>query len=282
MMQKTVKKTLESKVVLITGASSGLGKACAEVLVQRGHTVYGTSRRAKFLDNSSDPNSLKMIPMDVDDQISVNRAIAHVIDEAGVVHVIVNNAGYGIAGSIEDTTIDEAKALFETNFFGIHRVCRAALPYLREQRFGHIINIGSLGGVVSIPFQSFYSASKAALASLSNGLSMELKPFGISVTLIEPGDYNTGFTSNRIFVEAADPEGVYGERCSRAIAVMEQDEQNGADPGDLASILVKIIESENPALNYRVGLFTQRLLISLVAFLPDRLIEKLLMNIYKI
>lgn len=281
-MRKPVKKASESKVILITGASSGLGKACAEALVERGHTVYGTSRRAKFLDNSSDPNALKMIPMDVNDDISVNRAIAHVIDAAGVIDVIVNNAGYGIAGAIENTTIDEAKALFDTNFFGVHRVCRAALPYLREQGFGHIINIGSLGGVVSIPFQAFYSASKSALASLSNGLSMELKPFGISVTRIEPGDYHTGFTANRIFVAAADPAGVYGERCSRAIAVMEQDEQNGADPEGLANILVKIIESKHPALNYRVGIFMQRLLISLVPFLPDRILEKLLMSLYKI
>jgi short-subunit dehydrogenase len=281
-MPKPVNKTREGKVILITGASSGLGKTCAEVLLKRGHSVYGTSRKAKFLDNSPEPDALKMIPMDVNDDISVARAIAHVIDQAGTIHVIVNNAGYGIAGSIEDTTLDEAKALFETNFFGIHRVCRAAIPHLREQGFGHIINVGSLGGVVSIPFQSFYSASKAALASLSNGLSMELKPFGISVTRIEPGDYRTGFTANRVFVDATDPEGVYGERCSRAIAVMEHDEQNGAEPKDMANILVKIIESRHPALNYRVGLFMQKLLIGLVPFLPDRLVEKLLMSTYRI
>jgi len=281
-MRKPINKTRDGKVILITGASSGLGKACAEVLLERGHTVYGTSRNAKFLDNSPDPDSLKMIPMDVNDEISVTRAIAHVVDDAGIIHVIVNNAGYGIAGSIEDTTIEEAKALFETNFFGVHRVCRAALPYLREQGFGHIINIGSLGGVVSIPFQSFYSASKSALASLSNALSMELKPMGISVTRIEPGDYCTDFTSNRTFVEAADPAGVYGERCSRAIAVMEHDERNGADPQDMANILVKIIESKNPALNYRVGMFMQKFLIALVPFLPDRVVEKLLMSTYRI
>jgi short-subunit dehydrogenase len=281
-MSEAVKRTRESKVILITGASSGLGKACAEALLKSGHCVYGTSRNAKFLDNSSDPGTIKMIPMNVDDEISVARAIAHVIDDAGVIHVIVNNAGYGIAGSIEDTTVDEAKALFETNFFGIHRVCRTALPYLREQGFGHIINIGSMGGVASIPFQAFYSASKSALASLTDGLSMELKPFGISVTRVEPGDYRTEFTANRVFVEAADPAGVYGERCSRAIAVMEHGEREGADPEEMASILVKIIESKSPGLNYRVGLLVQKFLIGLVPFLPDRLVEKLLMSNYKI
>jgi short-subunit dehydrogenase len=281
-MPNPSKKTRESKVILITGASSGLGKACAEALVKRGHSVYGTSRYARFLDNSADPESLKMIPMDVNDDISVARAVAHVIDKAGVIHVVVNNAGYGIAGAVEDTTIDEAKALFDTNFFGIHRVCRAVLPYLRQQGFGHIINVGSLGGVVSIPFQSFYSASKAALARLSDGLSMELKPFGIKVTRIEPGDYNTGFTSNRVFVAASDPSGVYGERCSGAVAVMEHDEQNGADPIDMANFLVKIIESRHPALNYRVGMFMQKFLVGLVPFLPDRVVEKLLMGTYRV
>ena len=105
---------------------------------------------------------------------------------------------------------------------------------------------------------------------------------GISVTRIEPGDYCTGFTSNRTFVEAADPAGVYGERCSRAIAVMEHDERNGADPQDMANMLVKIIESKNPALNYRVGMFMQKFLIGLVPFLPDRVVERLLMSTYRV
>ncbi len=272
----------ESKVILITGASSGLGSACADLLVKQGHRVYGTSRYAKFLDNNSDPGSLKMIPMDVNDDISVSRAIAHIIDREGIIHVVVNNAGYGIAGSIEDTSIEEAKALFETNFFGVHRVCRAVLPYLREQGFGHIINIGSLGGVVSIPFQSFYSASKSALASLSDGLSMELKPTGIVVTRIEPGDYQTGFTSNRVFVKGFDPAGIYGERCSRAISVMEEDERNGADPQDLARVLAGIIDSKKPALNYRVGMFMQTFLVGLVPFIPAKWVEKLIMGTYRI
>ena len=136
--------------------------------------------------------------MDVTDEKSVEHAVNYVLEQAGRVDVVINNAGAGIASSVEDTSIEEARALFELNFFGVHRVCRTLIPHFRKQGSGHTINIGSLGWVVPIPFRAFYSASKAAVTSLSDGLSIELKQFGIGVTRVEPGDYKTGFTDASI------------------------------------------------------------------------------------
>jgi len=266
------------RVIFLTGASSGLGKASAELLASRGYRVFGTSRSADY----SKVNSVTMVPMDVTEDDSVNSAVEYVFDQAGSIDVVINNAGCGIAGAIEDTAVDEARALFETNFFGVHRVCRAVVPILRAQGHGHIINIGSLAGVLSIPFQSFYSASKSALASLSDGLSMELKPFGIKVTRIEPGDYKTGFTDARVMVEKSGVDSVYKQRCERAIKVMEQDEQNGADSAQLAGKLLQIVEMQQPALVYREGMAMQKVAASLAALLPNKLIEKMLISTYKI
>lgn len=276
-------KMSPKKIIFITGASSGIGKAIALALAVRGHVVYGTSRSASFdNENIVSAGQLIMIPMDVNDDNSVNSAVNYVLEKSAVIDVLINNAGYGIAGSIEEATIAEAKEQFETNFFCVHRVCRAIIPLLRKQGYGHIINIGSLGGVVSVPFQAFYSATKSALASLSDGLSMELKPFGIKVTRIEPGDYRTGFTAGRVMIKATDSKGPYFARCSRAIKVMEYDEQNGADPEQLARQLVNIVESPDAKPVYRAGIFMQRFLIGLIAFLPNRLVEKMLMGTYKI
>lgn len=266
------------RTVLVTGASSGFGKACGRLLAANGFRVFGTSRRADF----SELDGVTMVPMDVDDCESVQAAIDYVHREAGAIDVLVNNAGYGISGAIEDTEIAEAKALFETNFFGVHRVCSAVVPVMREQGRGHIVNIGSIGGVVSIPFQAFYSASKSALASLSDGLAMELKPYGIRVTRIEPGDYKTGFTANRVMVEKSGAGSVYEERCQRAVSVMESDEQNGADPEQLAVKLLKIVQMKQAGLVYREGMLSQTMLVKLLPLLPRRWTKKLIMKTYNI
>jgi len=266
------------RVVLVTGASSGFGKACSRLLAANGFRVFGTSRKADF----SEICGVVMVPMDVNNDESVQTAIGYVQREAGAIDVLVNNAGYGISGAIEDTTVEEAKALFETNFFGVHRVCNAVVPLMRLQGQGHIINIGSIGGVVSIPFQAFYSASKSALASLSDGMSMELRPYGIQVTRIEPGDYRTGFTDNRIMVEKSGVGSVYQERCQRAVSVMEHDEQNGADPEQLAVKLLKILQLKQAGLVYREGMLVQTMLVKLLPLLPRRWIEKLIMMTYKV
>ena len=273
---------MTSKIVLITGASAGFGSASAEHLIRLGHRVYGTSRRAEFPTSVGPSSSLQMIPMDVCDDDSVRRAIEFVHQQEGRIDVVVNNAGVGLAGAVEDTSVEEAKALFETNFFGVLRVCRAALPILRSQQSGLIVNVSSLGGLVTIPYQGFYSASKYALESMSDSLRMELRPFGIHVALIEPGDFKTGFTESRIFSSEAGNDSVYAESCRRAVSVMEHDEQNGADPRLFAELLAKIIASPTPRNRYPVGALGQRLGVAARRVVPSALLDKALSAIYKL
>lgn len=273
---------LTSKVVLITGASAGFGDACAAHLAGLGHRVYGTSRRAEFPGADTSEAFPCMIPMDVCDEASVARAVEFVTKVEGRIDIVVNNAGVGLAGSVEDTSVEEAKALFETNFFGALRVCRAVLPGLRAQRSGLIVNISSLGGLVTIPFQGFYSASKYALESMTDALRMELASFGVRVVLIEPGDFKTGFTDSRVFSAAADASSAYHERCQRAVAVMEHDEQNGADPRQLAELLARIIADPSPRPRYPIGALGQRLGVAARRFVPTRFLDKALSTIYKL
>ena len=205
------------RVVLITGASSGIGRCCAELLAARGCKVYGASRRPVAI------AGVEPLAMDVTDDGSVLRAVAAVMDREGRVDVLVNNAGIAIAGALEDCCIADAKEQFDVNLFGALRVCRAVLPAMRRQRSGYIINIGSIGGLIAIPFQGLYSASKFALEGLSESLRLEVRDFGIQVVLIEPGDHRTALTCNRRFVESD----VYRERFDCAVARMACDEQGG-------------------------------------------------------
>jgi short-subunit dehydrogenase len=223
-----------------------------------------------------------MIPMDVCDDDSVRRGIDYVLKQEGRIDVVVNNAGVGLAGAVEDTSVEEAKGLFETNFFGVLRVCRAVLPGLRAQGSGLIVNVSSLGGLVTIPFQGFYSASKYALESMSDALRMELSPFGVRVVLLEPGDFKTGFTDSRIFAAEAGKGSAYHESCQRAVSVMEHDEQNGADPRQLAELLAKIIANSTPRNRYPVGAFGQRLAVAARRVVPSALLDKALRAIYKV
>ena len=273
---------MTSRVVLITGASAGFGKACAEHLGRLGHRVYGTSRRAEFPGAAELRSSPLLLPMDVCDDDSVRRAVDFVRKQEGRIDVVVNNAGVGLAGAVEDTSVAEARALFETNFFGVLRVCRAVLPTLRAQGSGLIVNVSSLAGFVTVPFQGFYSASKNALESMSDALRMELRPFGMRVTLLEPGDFKTGFTENRVYTAGSGEGSVYRESCRRAVAVMEHDEQNGADPRQLAELLAKIIADPSPRHRYPVGALSQRLAVAARRVLPSALLEKAVRAVYKL
>ncbi|MCP3987151.1 MAG: SDR family oxidoreductase [bacterium] len=274
--------TAGSKVVLITGASAGFGKASAEHLARLGHRVYGTSRRAEFPGSDQLAGAPLMIPMDVCDDASVGRAVEFVLEQNARIDVVVNNAGVGLAGAVEDTSVEEAKALFETNFFGVLRVCRAVLPTLRAQREGLIVNVSSLGGLVTIPFQGFYSASKYALESISDALRMELRAFGVRVVLLEPGDFKTDFTDSRVFSAGSRDGSAYQERCQRAVAVMERDEQGGADPRLFAESLAKIIASSSPGNRYPVGALGQRLGVAARRVLPSALLDSALRAVYKL
>ncbi len=269
-------------VVLITGASSGIGKTCAEQLHAKGYRVYGTSRRATAAATRSS-GSFQLIAMDVTSEDSVTQAIQSIVSREGRLDVVFNNAGDGIAGSVEDTSIEEAQQQLDTNFFGTLRVCRAALPVMRRQGAGLILNVSSLGGLVGLPFQGLYSASKFAVEGMTEVLRMEVRPFGVRVALIEPGDFRTGFTAQRRKVVASQGDSAYAERFGRALATMERDETGGADPLVVAQLLERLINTRSPRPRYKVGGFVQKLSAGpLRKILPQKLFEYLLMSSYGI
>jgi NAD(P)-dependent dehydrogenase (short-subunit alcohol dehydrogenase family) len=269
------------RVILITGASSGIGKACARYLAERGYRVYGTSRKITG-DGPVEDGSVRMIQMDVNDDRSVVSGINRVLQDAGRLDVVVNNAGFGIAGAIEDTSIEEAKALFETNLFGLLRVCRAILPKMREQGSGTIVNISSLAGRIGLPYQGMYSATKFAVEGLTEALRMEVKLFRIKVVLIEPGDFRTGFTSNRVHTAASKEGSAYQERFQRTLRVAELDEEKGSSPERIARLLYRILQDSSPRVRYSTGEALQRAAAVLKEILPSKLFEWGLMKYYKV
>jgi NAD(P)-dependent dehydrogenase (short-subunit alcohol dehydrogenase family) len=270
---------LSERVVLITGASSGFGKAIAEALHARGFCVYGTTRAVPAPETDG---SYRSITMDVDSDRTVAEGIERILLEQGRIDVLVNNAGFGVAGAIEDTTVEEARAQLETNFLGTHRLCRAVLPSMRKQRSGRIVNISSLAGLVSVPFQAFYCATKFAVEAYTEALRMEVRPFGIHVSMVEPGDFATGFTARRHMVHASGPASAYDERCRAAVGRMAEDELGNSDIGPVVRKLVAVVESERPRLRYPVATLLQRTMVALRPALPPSWFEYLIMDNYKI
>ncbi len=269
------------RVILITGASSGIGKACALYLAERGYRVYGTSRKITG-DDPVEDGSIRMLRMDVNDDRSVSSGIDQILQDEGRLDVVVNNAGFGIAGAIESTSIEEAKTLFETNLFGVLRVCRAILPKMREQGSGTIVNISSLAGRIGLPYQGLYSATKFAVEGLTEALRMEVKPFGIKVVLIEPGDFRTGFTANRVHTAASKEDSIYRKRFQRTLKVAESDEEKGSSPEKIARLLYRILQNSSPKVRYSTGEALQRVAAILKGILPSKLFEWGLMKYYKV
>jgi NAD(P)-dependent dehydrogenase (short-subunit alcohol dehydrogenase family) len=271
--------TDDRKVVLVTGVSSGFGHAIATELHGRGHRVFGTTRRP----SASAPSGCTLVTLDVDDEASVTAGVAEVLQQAGRIDVLGNNAGFGYAGAIEDTTVEEARRQFETNFLGVHRTCRAVLPQMRAQRSGRIVNMSSLGGLVSVPFQAMYCASKFAVEAYTEALRMEVRPFGIQVAMVEPGDFATRFTENRRMTTAANsPLSPYAERCATAVRRMGEDESKNPEIGPVVRAAVRAVEANRPRLRYPAANALQRTLVALRPLLPQPLFEYLVMDNYGI
>ena len=209
------------KVCVITGGTSGIGKCTAEAMLQKGYTVFELSRREQGL------AGMFHIPTDVTDPDACQRAIDEIVSQAGQIDVMINNAGFGISGAIEFTP-EQAKRQLDVNFFGMVNMNHAVIPVMRRQGFGRIVNLSSVAGAIPIPFQAFYSASKAAINSYTMALANEIKPFGVTVCCVQPGDIRTGFTAARQKIVVGDD--VYGGRISRSVAGMEKDEQTGMAP----------------------------------------------------
>jgi short-subunit dehydrogenase len=272
-------------VVLVTGASSGIGKAVAEHLAGLGFKVYGTSRRAEngrlvHQGNGSNQDAkgfVKLVQLDVCDDSSVEQAVQYVLDAEGKIDILINNAGFGLSGAIEETSPDEAYSQFNTNFFGMHRMCRRVLPIMRKQGKGLIINIGSVAGLFAIPYQSMYSASKFAVEAYTEALRMEVREFGIRAVVIEPGDTKTGFTENRYFSEESK-ESVY-KKSKDSVEKMMKDEQNGVSPEEIAGIVERLISKKNPPVRVTAGLI-YKVFGFLKRILPARLVEFILSKMY--
>jgi NAD(P)-dependent dehydrogenase (short-subunit alcohol dehydrogenase family) len=260
----------ERKVVLITGATSGIGQACAERLAGLGWQVFGTRRASSGAPGHA---PFEMITMDVDDDASVQSGVETLLAKAGRLDAVVNNAGIALMGPIEDTSTEEAKAQMETNFFGVLRVCRATLPALRKQGGGHIVNVSSLAAVVGLPFSGLYSASKFALEGMSESLRHEARPFRIHVVLVEPGDFSTAITSKRRTTRASQTNDAYRETFGRFKQKQDQDEAQAPGPQSVAILIDKILNNPRPQMRYTVGMMSQRVVVPLKRFLPQSVFE---------
>jgi NAD(P)-dependent dehydrogenase (short-subunit alcohol dehydrogenase family) len=264
-----------SKVVLITGASSGIGKVTAEYLLQKGYKVYGTSRNPKpALYN------FPLIQLDVTELTSIKNAIKTILKKEGKIDVLVNNAGIGITGPVEETPSDEIRKAFETNFFGAIEVMKSVLPQMRKQKSGLIINITSIAGYTGLPFRGIYSACKSALEIITESIRMEVKDFGIRVTNLAPGDVATNIVEGRYHTPVFD-ESPYKEVYQINLDLMNSHVSEGSNPIEMARAIEKVIDTSNPKIHYKVGSFMQKFSIVLKRILPDRVYEKLIMNYYK-
>lgn len=258
------------KVALVTGASAGIGMATADRLAANGWSVVGASRRG----TGREP-AWQGLVMDVDDDGSVSSGVSWVLERCGRLDAVVAGAGWGLAGPVEQTPIADARAQFETNFFGAVRVVQAALPVMRRAGSGRLVLVSSLGGMIGLPFQAFYSASKFAMEGYGEALAYEVEPFGIHVTLVQPGNIATSFTASRREVEApASGDDPYAEAARRAVARMERDEASGAPAGLVASAVLRVLESRRPPRRVSVGKFGERAGTFAKRLLPYRTFEK--------
>ena len=275
-------------VVLVTGASSGIGRACALHLARRGFTVFATSRRsaaavsAELHAELPPAARLEVLGMDVDADDSVREAIERLMERAERIDAVVHCAGFGIGGAVEDTEDDEARAILETNLLGTLRVCRTVLPRMRRQGFGTLVVVSSIGGRIALPFQGLYSATKFAVEGLLEAMSMEVRSSGVRVALIEPGDFHTGFTDRRARVRRSRQGSAYHDAFERALAVIEADERGGASPEPIARLVERVILSNRPRLRYTIGSLPQRLAVRLKGILPGRAFEKILRVYYRL
>ncbi|AUC84875.1 short-chain dehydrogenase/reductase [Polaribacter sp. ALD11] len=266
-----------SKVVLITGASSGIGKSIATFLSEKGYKVYGTSRNPKNLETFS----FELIALDVLKVDTIATAVDFIVKKEGRLDVLVNNAGMGITGAIEDTPTDEMRAVFNTNLFGAIDVMKAVLPQMRKQKHGIIINVTSIAGYMGLPFRGLYSATKGALETVTEAASMEVKPFGIKVINVAPGDFATNIAAGRYHTPVFE-NSAYKENYQANLDLMDAHVSGGMDPIEMAKAVYKVINTKNPKIHYKVGGTLDKFSVVLKRILPDTWFEKMLMNHYKL
>lgn len=259
------------KIAVVTGGTSGIGKETALALLQSGYTVYELSRRAEGLEG------LRHIPTDITREDMVHTAVEQIMAETGRIDVLVNNAGFGISGAVEFTPTAEAKRLFDANFFGMVNMNRAVIPVMRRQGSGRIVQLSSVAAPIPIPFQAYYSATKAAVNAYTMALANELRPFGVTVCAVQPGDIKTGFTAAREKVIEGDD--VYEGRIGRSVSRMEHDEQTGMDPAVAGRFIARVARKSKVKPIYTIGL-SYKLFVFLVRILPGRFLNWLIGLLY--
>ena len=260
--------TQRTPVVLITGASSGIGRAVASVFAANGFEVFGTSRNP----HRTEPIAgVELIALDVTDAASVTAAVTTVVQRAGRIDILVNNAGFGVIGAAEESSTAQAQELFDTNFFGLVRLTREVLPYLRAQGSGRIVNVGSVLGFLPAPYAALYAASKHAVEGYSESLDHETRDFGVRVTVVEPGYTSTSFEANATDVDS--PIGSYAPVREHVKKVLVQSVQAGDDPAVVAQVVWKAATSRTPKLRYPAGPMARRLAL-LKKYAPTALLDK--------
>ncbi|MGT2907323.1 oxidoreductase [Streptococcus dentiloxodontae] len=268
-----------SKVILITGASSGIGYQTAEELASQGHIVYGAARRVDAMEPLK-AKGVKALRLDITDEASINAALDTIIKQEGRIDVLVNNAGYGSYGAIEDVTMEEAKAQFEVNVFGLARLTQLVLPYMRQQGSGRIVNVSSMGGRLTSYLGAWYHATKYAVEAFSDALRMETADFGIDVSIIEPGGIKTdwGFLAADK-LEASAKGGAYEAQATEAATGMRKQYSGNmmSDPKIISRAISKAVNSRRPKARYLIG-FGAKPLVFLHAILPTRLFDKIMKN----
>ena len=263
---------MNKKIAIVTGGTSGIGKATALALRGAGYTVYEFSRREAGVEG------LHHIRADITDETQVRAAVQQVMDAEGQIDVVVNNAGFGISGAVEFTSTEDAKSLFDVNFFGMVNMNRQVVPIMREAGHGRIVNLSSVAGPLPIPFQTYYSAAKAAVNAYTMALANELRPFGITVCAVQPGDIHTGFTAAREKTVTGDE--VYGGRISRSVARMEHDEETGMDPARAGGYVARVAlreGSHHPLYAIRID---YKFFVFLTKVLPAGALNRLVYLIY--
>ena len=266
------------KVVFITGGSSGIGKSIGEYLSDKGYTVYGTSRNpSRILEKLP----FTLLQMDVCNLESIEKATSIIIAKEGNIDVLINNAGVGITGPIEETPNSEIAKAFETNYYGPLNVIKAVLPQMRKQGSGKIINISSIAGYMGLPYRGVYCATKAALEITTEAYRMEIKQFGIEMVNVAPGDFATNIAAGRYHAPVLS-DSPYQKAYGKTLSVMNAHVAEGENPLQMAKVVLAIIEKSKPRIHYKVGAPLQKFSIVLKRILPDKLYERMLLQHYKL
>lgn len=265
-----------SRVALITGGTSGIGRAICNVLHSKGIKVYGTGRKATHGDVLDGYNLVKC---DVTKDASVREAIDYVMEQEGRIDILVNNAGVGIAGAIEDSEIGEILNVFNTNVAGVIRTSKCVLPIMREQKSGYIINISSVGGLMGLPYRGIYSGSKSSVELISEALSMEVMKFGIKVVLVEPGDFKTSINQNRKVSEKAKTS-IYKEEFDDIHEIINKEVSEGEDPAKIGRLIWRIVNNSSPRVRYNTGNVMSKVALAIKRMIPSRWFESIMMKHY--